>query len=61
MEKGGGQVSDHLARVVQMCGFHQRAIALLAADSLDRDSGVNLAEGFARYDARCEACAEAGK
>lgn len=45
---------SHLARIVQMCGFHQRAIAFLAADSLDRDSGVNLAEGFARYDARCE-------
>lgn len=45
---------SHLARIVHMCGFHQRAIALLAADSLDSEH-VDLAEGFARYDARCEA------
>lgn len=52
---------SHLARIVQMCGFHQRAIALLAADSLDRDGGVNLADGFERYDARCAAGDGCGK
>lgn len=48
-------IDSHLARMIQMCGFHQRAVGLLAADSLDRDSGVDLAKGFSRYDALCEA------